>query len=297
MVERVLVTGGLGFTGRYMVDLLRSEGCEVLGVGSQVAAKATTAYRQVDLLDYSGLCRVVEDFKPTHVVHLAAVSFVAHGDATAIYQVNVIGTRNLLEALVNSVVAIKQVLIASSANVYGNALAGHIVETSELHPANDYGVSKVAVEYLARTYFEKLPIVITRPFNYTGVGQHEKFLIPKIVKHFRERMAVIELGNLHVWRDFNDVRSIVSAYFGLLLKSEPSQIYNIASGDTWSLNEVVSICEEITGHSIDIQVNPAFVRDNEVKSLCGDIGKLSALLPEWKPVPLTETLAWMLEDG
>ena len=297
MIERVLVTGSLGFTGRYMIEMLESQGCETLGVGSQAAKKATTAYRQVDLLDYSGLCRVVEDFKPTHVVHLAAVSFVAHGDASAIYQVNVIGTRNLLEALVGSGIFIQKVIVASSANVYGNTVAGRLDETSDLNPANDYGVSKVAVEYLSRTYFEKLPIVITRPFNYTGIGQHEKFLIPKIVSHFCERKSVIELGNIDVWRDFNDVRALVAAYYGLLRKSKPGQTYNIASGNTWSLREVISICEEVTQHSIEIRVNPAFVRENEVKSLCGDINKLSALLPDWKPVLLTETLSWMLEDG
>jgi nucleoside-diphosphate-sugar epimerase len=280
-----------------MIEMLESQGCETLGVGSQAAKKATTAYRQVDLLDYSGLCRVVEDFKPTHVVHLAAVSFVAHGDASAIYQVNVIGTRNLLEALVGSGIFIQKVIVASSANVYGNTVAGRLDETSDLNPANDYGVSKVAVEYLARTYMEKLPIVVTRPFNYTGVGQHEKFLIPKIVRHFRERKAVIELGNIDVWRDFNDVRSLVAAYSGLLHKSEPGKAYNIASGNTWSLRQIIAVCEEVTQHSIEIKVNPAFVRENEVKSLCGDIGKLSALLPDWKPVPLTETLSWMLDDG
>ena len=297
MIERVLVTGSFGFTGRYMVDLLKFEGCEVLGVGSQVGNKAAMAYRQVDLLDYPGLSRVVRDFKPDYVVHLAAVSFVAHGDASAIYQANVIGTRNLLEALVTNDVAIKKMIVASSANVYGNAVAGRLDETSDLNPANDYGVSKVAVEYLSRTYFEKLPIVITRPFNYTGIGQHEKFLIPKIVSHFCERKSVIELGNIDVWRDFNDVRALVAAYYGLLRKSKPGQTYNIASGNTWSLREVISICEEVTQHSIEIRVNPAFVRENEVKSLCGDINKLSALLPDWKPVLLTETLSWMLEDG
>ena len=87
-------------------------------------------------------------------------------------------------------------IIASSANIYGNTTAGAISEKVPPNPANDYAVSKLAMEYLVRTYMNRLGIVITRPFNYTGVGQNSRFLIPKIVAHFVERRPQIELGNL-----------------------------------------------------------------------------------------------------
>ena len=98
--------------------------------------------------------------------------------------------------------------MASSANVYGNSTLEVLEETAVTQPANGYAVSKLAMEYVAKTYMARLGIVITRPFNYTGVGQEPRYLIPKIVNHFQDRALHIELGNIDVARDFSDVRDI-----------------------------------------------------------------------------------------
>jgi len=290
--KRALITGALGFTGRYMSAELRSAGYEVFGTGSQ--AIESSNYYQADLSNMQSLARVIAEVRPDVVVHLAALAFVAHGDADAIYKVNLIGSRNLLEALSQSSYRPSKVLVASSANVYGNQNEELLTELSPVAPANDYAVSKLAMEFLAKTYIDRLPIVIARPFNYTGVGQDQKFLIPKIVKHFRQRAPNIELGNVDVWRDFNDVRSVVRAYCGLIDSGVAGQTYNIASGTTYSLREVIDLCTELTGHAIQISVNPAFVRANEVKTLNGDISKLRAVIADWNPLELRETLSWML---
>src|SRR4051794_18523595 len=141
-------------------------------------------------------CRtVMEAVRPDYLVHLAAISFVQHADAEAFYRVNVIGTLNLLQAISYARLWLRRVLVASSANVYGNATAGTISESQPPQPVNHYAVSKIAMEYLVRTWCDRLPIVLTRPFNYTGVGQEPHFLVPKIVSHFKRREPVIELGN------------------------------------------------------------------------------------------------------
>jgi nucleoside-diphosphate-sugar epimerase len=134
------------------------------------------------------------------------------------------------------------------------------------------------MEQMAKNYFDKLNIIITRPFNYTGVGQEEYFLIPKIVKHFKESKKVIELGNLDVIREFNDIEFVCEAYKRLLESDAKSKIVNIASNRGIKLLDVISMMQDIAGYEIDIKINPAFVRKNEIKKLTGDPKKLFSLI-------------------
>lgn len=292
--KRALVTGINGFTGRYVAAELSAAGYRVYGLGSLPSAQAD--YFQVDLQDEAALAEVIGQVKPDVVVHLAAIAFVGHGDANAFYSVNLQGTRNLLQALSDSGHPLDAVLIASSANVYGNSTEGKLGEETPANPANDYAVSKLAMEFMARLWVDKLPIFITRPFNYTGVGQADNFLLPKIVKHYKSKAAVIELGNIDVWRDFTDVRALSKAYVALLRVKPIGETINVCSGRTYSLRDAVDLCEKITSHHLDIRVNPAFVRPNEVKILCGDATKLRSLVGDWDTPPLEETLRWMLEN-
>jgi nucleoside-diphosphate-sugar epimerase len=290
--KRVLITGIHGFTGRFMAAELASRGCEVIGMGR--SASSAPGYHQADLSNAPQLRQLMTRIQPDLVVHLAAVAFVGHGVADAFYQVNLMGTRNLLQAIHDCGKKPECVLLASSANVYGNASSGRLEESTAPAPANDYAVSKLAMEYMAHLWQSRLPIVITRPFNYTGLGQEEHFLLPKIVAHFRRKADTIELGNLDVSRDFSDVRAVVAAYCGLLEARPVGQTINVSSGITHSLGEVIGLCREISGHDLRTKVNPAFVRANEVKTLCGDNTRLRGLVPDWQTPPLQETLRWML---
>jgi nucleoside-diphosphate-sugar epimerase len=291
--KRALVTGAAGFTGRYLTQELEQHGWEVWGLGHTQQPDLAN-YRVAALEDYTQLQEAVQAIAPQAVFHLAAIAFVGHGSPTDFYRVNVSGSRNLLQALASQEQVPESVLIASSANVYGNVSEGMLDEQTLPAPANDYAVSKLAMEYMVRLWFDRLPIVITRPFNYTGVGQAENFLLPKIVSHYCRKAEAIELGNLDVWRDFSDVRAVVQAYRGLIEARPLGQTVNVSSGQTHSLREVIAKCSAITGHPIEVQVNPAFVRANEVKTLCGDNAKLRALVPGWQTPSLDETLGWML---
>lgn len=281
---KVLVTGLKGFTGQHLQSELEAHGHTVIGL-------------QSDLTDPEAVAAEVLEIQPEAVAHLAGVAFVGHGDANTFYEVNLIGTRNLLAALAEHVPSVSSILLASSANVYGNRSEGILGEDSTPDPVNDYAVSKLAMEHMASLWNGRLPLFIVRPFNYTGVGQDEKFLIPKIVAHFREKKAVIELGNLEVWRDFGDVRMVANAYRQLLAKCPIGETINVCTGKTYTLREVVALCEEITGHNIDIQVNPKFVRANEVRVLSGDNGRLKALIEGRQAYSLKETLESMLHEG
>ncbi|MBL4796430.1 MAG: GDP-mannose 4,6-dehydratase [Oleispira sp.] len=280
---KILVTGFRGFTGRYVSPTLSNSGHEVIGLAS-------------NLNDYEALAAEIKELKPQAVIHLAAIAFVGHGNANDLYNVNLLGTRNLLEALSHVSSSVEHVLLASSANIYGNASEGELDELTPANPANDYAVSKYAMEMMANLWVERLPISIVRPFNYTGIGQDEKFLIPKIVSHFKQKKAVIELGNLDVWREFNDVRFVAKMY-SHIISGPPSvsgQCVNICTGKAYSLREVITLCEKITDHKIDIQVNPEFIRANEVKVLKGSDAKLKQLVGTDGLYELEETLRWML---
>ena len=292
MSERVLITGSEGFTGRYLRAELEAHGYQVVGLGAH--SSSSEAYCQADLRDLASVKQAVATLQPDYVVHLAALAFVGHGNPNDFYHVNLLGTRNLLSALAECGKTPKCVLVASSANVYGNQQGGVLDEQAAPAPANDYAVSKLAMEYMAKTWLPKLPITLVRPFNYTGPGQAENFLLPKIVSHFRERARLIELGNLDVWRDFSDVRAVVEAYRRLLECQQPGETFNVASGVVHSLREILAMCSELTGHDIEVRVNPAFVRSNEVKTLCGNAQKLRDCIGDWSTPALRETLQWML---
>lgn len=279
---KILITGIDGFTGCYLQPELAAHGHDVVALKS-------------DLTDAAALGVEMLAVQPDAVAHLAGIAFVGHGEPNDFYRVNLMGTRNLLAALAGCGKRPSCVLLASSANVYGNASEGVLTEDALPNPANDYAVSKLAMEYMAKLWLDKLPIVVARPFNYTGVGQGESFLLPKIVSHFRRGVERIELGNLDVWRDFSDVRAVADAYRRLLEAGAVGETVNVCSGRMHSLREVLGMAEVITGHKMRVDVNPAFVRANEVKTLCGNPARLRALIGAWNTPPLEETLRWMLE--
>ncbi len=277
-----LVTGVEGFTGYFVKAELEANGHRVVGLSS-------------DLTDATAVANEISGLQPEAVIHLAGIAFVAEDTANAFYEVNLIGTRNLLEALARHTSNLKSVLVTSSANVYGNSTGGVLDENVAPNPSNDYAVSKLAMEYMTRLWSDKLPICIVRPFNYTGIGQNEKFLIPKIIKHFKKKEPVIELGNIDVWREFGDVRTVATLYRMLIEDCPQGETFNVCTGKTYSLKEVIELCENLTGHKIEIKVNPAFVRENEVRELKGDNSRLLKQLGAFKSYTFEETLSWMLK--
>lgn len=286
---RVLVSGASGFTGRYVTAALNA-------AGHEVEVLADGQGRGIDLLDRSAVEGAVAMARPDVVIHLAAIAFVAHGDVDELYRVNIVGARNLLQALAALDGSPRQVILASSANVYGNA-GGRLDESVSPQPVNDYAVSKLAMEFMARQFAEQLPLTIVRPFNYTGVGQSERFLIPKIVSHFKRRAPRLELGNLDVARDFNDVRNVAAVYVHLATLRGQGHVYNICSGIEHTLTDVLEMMKEIAGFQPEIMVNPAFVRINEVKRLIGDPSRLDALMGAPVRLDLKQTLQWMYESA
>ena len=280
---RLLLTGAEGFTGRHFTAAAEAAGYEVVPLTS-------------DLTDPPAVAAEVLQLAPTHVVHLAAISAVTHADEEAFYRVNVLGTLHLLQALAALPTPPEKVLLASSANVYGNYEGGPITEAVCPKPVNHYAMSKLVMEHMAGAYADRLPIVITRPFNYTGVGHDLRFVIPKIVDHFARRAPVLELGNLDVYREYNDVRWVCQIYLRLLAQGVAGEVYNVCSGHAVSLQDVLTAMSDLTGWQPEIKVNPAYVRANEIHTLCGSDEKLKACVgPVAVGDDLRALLGWMLQ--
>ena len=283
----MLVTGLRGFTGIHLRSLLQERGYEVIGA----------AEPEFNLMQPDSVAAAVEKAQPDFVIHLAAISFVAHEDANALYAVNTVGTTSLLGALERIAPRLRKVIVASTSQVYGNATDNPVTEHTPTAPISHYACSKLAMELMARTWFDRLPILITRPFNYIGRGQAAQFLLPKLIDHFRRRAPVIELGNLDVEREFLDVRAVVDAYVRLLEAPLQSQVLNIASGVGRSLRSILNELARITGHHPSTRVNAALVRSNEVRRLVGSNERLVQAIGTLRYSDFEATLRWMLEQS
>jgi len=277
----ILITGINGFTGQYLKSKLIERGYEVVGL-------------KADLMDASSLDKEIKKVQPDAVVHLAGISFVAHSDKRDFYNINIIGTYNLLNSLDSSLLNLKSVLIASSSNVYGNMHEQSISERGALDPKNDYAVSKLSLEYMSKLFMDRLPICIVRPFNYTGVGQSTDFLVPKIIHHFLEKRPHIMLGNMNIHREFNDVRNVVDIYSSLITGSFSGKVFNICTEKTYSIANIINMCEKITKHKIEVRKNVELCRNNEAIRIAGNGQYLKKHVKFKNKFDLSDTLHWML---
>lgn len=280
-MKNLLITGLDGFTGFYLKKELEND-YNILDTTN------------IDICNINSIRKIIQAVDgDISVIHLAAISSVNHNDIAEIYNTNIVGTRNILEAAKENSTKIKRLLIASSANIYGNQ-PGILNENSSLMPANDYAISKYAMEALCKLYSGLLDIVIVRPFNYTGRRQSTAFIIPKIVKAFKDKDKYLEIGNLDITRDFSDVRDIAIGYKNILQSKHNPQIINLCSGIGCSLQQVIDHCTSITNYEINIKINQEFVRKNEIKKLIGDRTKYESLYKASVKFNIKDTLKWML---
>lgn len=290
--KKILIFGIDSFTGSHLSTYLEIFGYDIYG--TSFFYEDDKKYK-CNITKKDELKRVLQNVNPDFIIHLSGISFTAHGEMQDFYKVNTIGTINILDTLLELDINPLKIILASSATVYGDQGLEVLNETLCPTPANHYGASKYSMECMAKNYFDKLNIIITRPFNYTGINQEEHFLIPKIVKHFKENKKEIELGNLHVSREFNDVEYICEIYKRFLESDVISQTVNIASNKGIKLLDVIAMMNEIAGYKIEVKVNSAFVRKDEIKSLTGSSQKLFELIGEVKQKKFQDTLREMFE--
>lgn len=292
---RVLVTGGSGFVGPWLRDHLTEAGDEVVSVG-----------QEVDVTDAGAVAALMADIRPEVVYHLAGLAHVGRSwdEAAEYFQVNGAGTLHVLEAA-RKAVAPPRVVVVSSAEVYGAVRPEQLPvgEDEPLRPVSPYAASKAAAELVAlQAHLGRgLAVVRARPFNHTGPGQSTTFAVPafagRIAGAVRDGKGFLEVGNLSAARDLLDVRDVVRAYRLLALRGQPGQVYNVCSGRSVVMEDVVRRMLRLSGADLELVEDPALLRPVDVAVLEGDPARLQAATG-WRPeVSLDATLAGVLDEA
>lgn len=298
---RALITGSQGFVGGYLRQELEQNGYEVIGLDLQSGEKTV----QADLLDDVCLNELIRELVPQVVFHLAGQANVAQSwiIPRKTVELNTIAAVNLMEAVRQAAPKARMVLVGSS-DQYGNlGEAGKLVsEMTETRPQTPYAVSKKAQEEMAQVYARVygLHICMTRSFNHGGAGQREGFLIPDfaagIVRVEKGLAKSLRVGNLTARRDFTHVRDVVRAYRLIGEKGRSGEIYNVGSGVTHSVQEILDRLVDMAECPIPVEQDPAKMRPSDTPFICCDRGKLTRDTG-WEPeIPLDVILRNALEE-
>lgn len=310
---RILITGITGFAGSHLADFILSENLgEIYGIrrwrspinNIQHIMNKIKIY-ECDLRDAFSVRDLIETISPDWIFHLAAQSFVpsSWNAPTESLSTNILGQLNVFEAVKKTKLN-PRIQLACSSEEYGLVKEGEtpIKETNPLRPLSPYAVSKVGQDLLGFQYFMSygMHVIRTRAFNHTGPRRSPVFVISDFAKQIVDcekgkREPVIHVGNLTAKRDFTDVRDVVKAYWLSLEKGEPGQVYNICSGDAYSIQEVLDRLISLTHIKVRIERDESRMRPSDVPILVGDNTKFCEHTG-WKPtIPFEQTLKDIME--
>tara|TARA_B110000879_G_scaffold184094_1_gene243421 strand:- start:12158 stop:13045 length:888 start_codon:yes stop_codon:yes gene_type:complete len=283
-MTKVFITGANGFTALSLTKSLEKDGFEVTAASS----KDNKAKNIITMKDFSqsSFAEILNLIEPDFIIHLAAISSVIDQDDINIFDINSIMVRNLLNAASAMKRKPKKIILSSSANLYGPS-KNKLSELSDLNPTNIYSMSKLFMEEIAKNFFYKLNIVITRPFNYSGPLHSSNFLLPKIAEHFSNNKKEISLGNTNIIRDFSYIDDVVTTYKKLMLSSSKSEIINICSSKGQSISEIIKIFESICGYTIKVNVSKIEKRENDINIQVGCNKKLLEII-NFSPKPFSK---------
>ena len=289
-MPRTLVIGASGFVGGYLVRELESAGHSVFQAN----------YPEYDLLNPSAMENAVKQAAPDYVVNLAAISSVGESwkNPVQTLDVNVKGTLHLLDAIQQFAPHAKTLLIGS-AEEYAPKNSP-LSETDPLEASNPYGISKIAQENFAELYRKKfgMKIMCTRSFNHTGIGQTPTFALPSFCKQVAEidksgKPGKIFVGNLSAVRDFSDVSDVVHVYRELLENENEFTVYNVGSGISHSVEELLQTIIGFAQVKIEVVQDPAKMRPVDIPFLCADISRIKKF---WRGTSIQTTMQKMFAD-
>jgi GDP-4-dehydro-6-deoxy-D-mannose reductase len=309
MDKNILVTGASGFVGAHLIKYLLEKNSErVFGTYLEDSSleklsefKNKVELEKIDLLDKDKVSGLIDRIKPDAIYHLAALTSPSLSfESPAEFIMNNISSEiNILESLKSQGLTETKLLVVSSGDVYGKVKKEDlpIDEETPFNPTNPYAVSKIAQDFLGLQYFLAygIKIVRVRPFNHTGPGQSPNFVVPAFSKKIAEiekgkREPVLQVGNLKGKRDFTDVRDMIRAYDLILNKGVAGDVYNIGSGKSYVIGDILSKLLALSKKKIKIETDKSLLIPMDNPELTCDYSKLSKLTG-WKPeIPIEKTL-------
>jgi GDP-4-dehydro-6-deoxy-D-mannose reductase len=312
-MKKVLITGITGFVGKHLADhLLSQKKYEIIGTYRSESGLTTLDelkdqlhVKQVDLNDPQAVESLILSEKPDYICHLAAQASPAKSLVRPMETLtnNIASELSLLEILRKHSLSTRM-LIISTGDIYGLVTPSDIPvdEETPMRPANPYAVSKITQDYLGLQYYlaYKVDVVRVRPYNHIGPGQKEGYVISDFAKQIAEieagkKEAVLSVGNLSAGRDFTDVRDVARAYELALEKGESGEVYNIGSGKSHKIADVLDTLLSFSKEKIEVTVDQSKFRPIDVPEIVCDSNKFRALTG-WKPeVPFERTLQEILD--
>lgn len=307
---RILITGSNGFVGGYLIKELVKKNHQIFAGVLEKTNEIEVEQFTLDITKPEQIKEALQHYNPNIIFHLAAQSNVANSweNPTATFKVNVIGTMNLVEAVWKYAPQIKLINIGSSEE-YG-LTAKSEVELSEYmdcKPQNPYAISKYTnamnIAQLAKKHV--LNYIHVRPFNHIGPGQSKGFVVSDFASQIAEiekydLEPIINVGNLDVYRDFLDVRDVVSAYVLLAESNVENGVYNISSGTPTRIRDILNELLSYSTSNIKVKIDNEKYRPAEVSSFSGNNTKLKNAV-NWKSKhtlksTLKDTLDWWREQ-
>lgn len=301
-MPKAFVTGINGFAGTHLNNLLLQKGYEVYGTVKPDGNNSDNSNLfSVDIQDFEALKNAIEKVSPDYIYHLAALtspgeSFKNPSDTIT---TNISGQLNILEAVKQLQLIETRVLVVSSAEIYGAAKESELPmkEDTPLRPLSPYAVSKIAQDYLGYQYShsQNVKAIIVRTFNTVGPNHAPIFVVPSFAKQIAEiekgiKEPVLKVGNLEAKRDFTDVRDAIRAYELIMHKGEPGEAYNVGSGKSHRIQEILDILLSFPQKEIIVEKDPSLMRPGDIPELLCDYSKLHHATG-WKPeIELEQTL-------
>ncbi len=306
-MARVLVTGCDGFVGRVLVERLVRAGDEVWGIDRVEGRDDFAGHTRVraDLTDVDEVTKALDQAAPDRIVHLAAQASVRTSFDEPVPTIlnNTVPTFHILNWLRSANRPVR-LLAIGSAEEYGTVApeALPLNEKTPVNPSSPYALAK-SIQNQACTAFASLygvDAVITRSFNHTGAGQRDDFVLPSFARQVSEikaglREPVMQVGNLDVKRDFLDVREVCEAYTALLEKGQAGETYNVCSGNSYRVRDMLERLCELAGVDVEITVDPERLRPVDMPELRGDPSKLERATGWKASIPIDGTLQSLLD--